>query len=95
MVASKTRKYGHIPLEHSDTICQVNGNVTHPYAYLEVDMKQEQNSWEIVTEIDPLNVGEILGSIGGFWGESTVVQHAEDGAFVRQIKQVKYSQILL
>ena len=31
-------------------------------------MQQEPDSWEIVTEIDPLNVGEILGSIGGFWG---------------------------
>ena len=43
-------------------------DVTDPYAYLEVQMQQEPDSWEIVTEIDPLNVGEILGSIGGFWG---------------------------
>ena len=31
-------------------------------------MQQEPDSWEIITEIDPLNVGEIIGSIGGFWG---------------------------
>lgn len=35
---------------------------------MDVQIQQEPDSWEIVTEIDPLNVGEILGSIGGFWG---------------------------
>lgn len=44
-------------------------------------MKQEQNSRDIITEIDPLNVGEIFGSIGGFWGESTVAQNSENGVF--------------
>ena len=46
----------------------MNEDVNDPYAFLEVQMQQEPDSWEIVTEIDPLNVGEILGSIGGFWG---------------------------
>ena len=73
----------------------MNENVTHPYAFLEVNMKQDQNSWEIITEIDPLNVGEMLGSIGGFWGESTVAQHSEIGAFTRQVKQEQCAQIPL
>ena len=48
---------------------QVNGDIIYPYAFVDVQIKQEINSLEIVTEIDPLDVGEILGSIGGFWGE--------------------------
>ena len=59
----------------------MDGNVTHPYAYLEVQIQQEPDSLEVVTEIDPLDVGEILGSIGGFWGESIVTQHVEKGTF--------------
>eukprot|EP00904_Undaria_pinnatifida_P008151 jgi/Undpi1/4466/HiC_scaffold_17.g07820.m1 len=59
---------------------QVNGNITSPYAYLEVQMQQEPDSWEVLTEIDPLNVGEILGSIGGFWGRFAVTSRVENGA---------------
>lgn len=62
------------------TIYQVNGNITSPYAYLEVQMQQEPDSWEVLTEIDPLNVGEILGSIGGFWGRFAVTSRVENGA---------------
>ena len=47
---------------------QVNGAIIYPYAFVDVQIEQETNSLEIVTEIDPLDVGEILGSIGGFWG---------------------------
>jgi len=47
---------------------QVNGDIIYPYAFVDVQIEQETNSLEIVTEIDPLDVGEILGSIGGFWG---------------------------
>ena len=42
-------------------------------------MQQEPDSWEIVTEIDPLNVGEMLGSIGGFWGGFTSTHRVENG----------------
>ena len=48
---------------------QVNGDIINPYAFVDAEIKQNMNSLEIVTEIDPLDVGEILGSIGGFWGE--------------------------
>ena len=44
-------------------------------------MQQEPDSWEIVTEIDPLNVGEMLGSIGGFWGGFTATHRVKNGAF--------------
>ena len=76
--------------KHSETIRQVNGNVTNPYAYLEVQMQQEPDSWEIVTEIDPLNVEEILGSIGGFWGEYTVTENSENGACALQLRPTQW-----
>lgn len=41
-----------------------------PYAYLAMQLEQEPDSLQIITEIDPLEVLEILGSVGGFWGES-------------------------
>ena len=59
----------------------MNRNIIYPYAYLEVQMQQEPDSWEIVTEIDPLNVGEMLGSIGGFWGGFTATHRVENGTF--------------
>jgi len=30
---------------------------------------QQTNSFETVKEIDPLDIAEIFGNIGGFWGE--------------------------
>lgn len=48
---------------------QVKPNITSPYARLSMEIRQEPNSWEIVTEIDPLDVAEMLGNIGGFWGK--------------------------
>lgn len=30
---------------------------------------QQANSLELVTEVDPLDMAEIFGNIGGFWGE--------------------------
>lgn len=50
----------------------MKANVTDPYAYLAIQLQQEPNSYEIVTEIDPFDVAEMLGNIGGFWGKSTV-----------------------
>ena len=52
------------------SICffQVKPNLTSPYAYLAMEIQQEPSSLEIITEVDPLNVAELLGNIGGFWG---------------------------
>ena len=49
-------------------IKQVNVNVNNPYAYLGFQLQHEPNSFQIVTEIDPFNLAEMLGNIGGFWG---------------------------
>ena len=50
-------------------INQVNVNVTNPYAYLAIQVQQEPNSFKVVTEIDPFDIAEMLGNIGGFWGK--------------------------
>ena len=49
-------------------LVQVKSNITSPYAYLALEIQQEPSSFEIITEIDPLDVAELLGNIGGFWG---------------------------
>lgn len=36
-----------------------------------MEIQQEPSSFEIITEIDPLDVAELLGNIGGFWGMTT------------------------
>ena len=41
-----------------------------PYAYLAINIAQEPDSWETVTEINPLEIAEVFGNIGGFWGEA-------------------------
>ena len=38
-----------------------------PFAYLSLELQQESNSLIVITEIDPLDLAEILGEIGGFW----------------------------
>lgn len=38
-----------------------------PYAYLSLELQQESNSMTVITEIDPLDLAEIFGEIGGFW----------------------------
>lgn len=48
---------------------QVNESISAPYAYLAMEIQQEPNSLQIITEIDPLDVAEMLGNVGGFWGE--------------------------
>ena len=35
-----------------------------------MEIAQQENSLEEITEIDPLQIAEILGNVGGFWGES-------------------------
>lgn len=46
---------------------EVKANITHPYAHLAFQLQQEPNSYQIVTEIDPFDIAEMLGNIGGFW----------------------------
>ncbi|CAN0176299.1 unnamed protein product, partial [Ascophyllum nodosum] len=38
-----------------------------PYAYMKMQLQQESDSLVEITEIDPLDVAEILGQVGGFW----------------------------
>ena len=46
---------------------QINTEIQTPYAYMKMELQQEPNSLVLVTEIDPLNMAEILGQVGGFW----------------------------
>ncbi|CAN0586507.1 unnamed protein product, partial [Ectocarpus sp. 12 AP-2014] len=48
---------------------QADANITKPYARLSMELKQQFDSWEIITEADPFEFAEILGNIGGFWGK--------------------------
>lgn len=34
-----------------------------------MEIAQATGSLETITEIDPLEIAEIFGNIGGFWGE--------------------------
>ncbi|CBN78260.1 hypothetical protein Esi_0005_0114 [Ectocarpus siliculosus] len=47
----------------------VNPNITMPYAHVSLEMKQQADSWEIITESNPYEFAEMFGNIGGFWGE--------------------------
>ena len=38
-----------------------------PYAYVKLQIQQELDSLMEVTEIDPFDLAEIVGQIGGFW----------------------------
>lgn len=42
-----------------------------PYAWLSMEIAQETNSLEEITEINPLEIAEMFGNVGGFWGESS------------------------
>lgn len=69
-VAIRYQRFLTIPLHRaSRQILQVNPNITVPYAHLSLQMKQQFDSWEIITEADPFEVAEMFGNIGGFWGE--------------------------
>eukprot|EP00904_Undaria_pinnatifida_P008172 jgi/Undpi1/4485/HiC_scaffold_17.g07839.m1 len=41
--------------------------IASPYAWLSLEVAQVTDSLEEITEIDPLEIAEILGNIGGFW----------------------------
>ena len=36
-----------------------------------MEVARETNSLEEITEIDPLEIAEMFGNVGGFWGESS------------------------
>ncbi|CAM9660517.1 unnamed protein product, partial [Ascophyllum nodosum] len=38
-----------------------------PYAYMRMELQQESDSMVEITEVDPLDMAEILGQVGGFW----------------------------
>eukprot|EP00752_Nemacystus_decipiens_P015924 g14231.t1 len=42
-------------------------DLQHPYAHVALVIHQQTNSLEVVTEVDPLDIAEIFGNIGGFW----------------------------
>lgn len=44
-----------------------NSSITKPYARLSLELKQQSDSWEIITEINPFEFAEMFGNIGGFW----------------------------
>ena len=41
---------------------------------MSIEIAQEENSLEEITEIDPLEIAELFGNVGGFWGESRHVR---------------------
>ncbi len=62
-----------VPVHRGSTpefLPQVNPDITVPYARLSLEMKQQFDSWEIITEANPFEIAEMFGNIGGFWGES-------------------------
>lgn len=50
-------------------LVQANSTIVKPYAYLALQIQQEPNSYETIVEIDPLDLAELFGNVGGFWGE--------------------------
>lgn len=48
---------------------QTQVNATTPYAYLSLEVAQSVDSYEVIKELNPVEIAEIFGNIGGFWGE--------------------------
>eukprot|EP00752_Nemacystus_decipiens_P016554 g14796.t1 len=46
---------------------RVNSSIEKPYAHLALQIQQEPNSYETITEIDPFDLAEMFGNVGGFW----------------------------
>ncbi|CAN0341888.1 unnamed protein product [Pylaiella littoralis] len=51
----------------SDQVGENIPNITRPYAFIDLRIKQGPNSLETITEDAPVPIGELLGDIGGFW----------------------------
>ncbi|CAN0541095.1 unnamed protein product, partial [Ectocarpus sp. 12 AP-2014] len=41
--------------------------ITSPYAWLSMEIAQSTDSLEEITEINPLEIAELFGNVGGFW----------------------------
>ena len=55
-----------------DVVAHQKINVTdiyNPYAHFSLEVAQDINSLETITEIDPLEIAEIFGEVGGAWGK--------------------------
>lgn len=50
-------------------VAQPNPDIARPYANLALLIYQETNSLLTIKEIDPLDLAELFGTVGGFWGE--------------------------
>ncbi|CAB1102054.1 unnamed protein product [Ectocarpus sp. CCAP 1310/34] len=46
---------------------EVNPAIVKPYAQLSLQVQQAPNSHECITEVDPLDLAEMFGNVGGFW----------------------------
>eukprot|EP00903_Cladosiphon_okamuranus_P009902 g9404.t1 len=46
---------------------KVNGGIEKPYAHLAMEIQQEPNSFETITEVEPFDLAEMFGNVGGFW----------------------------
>ena len=59
-------------------ISNPNGN-GNPYAfgYLHITLTQGSYSLMELTDINPLDIGTLLGNIGGFWGKFPVPQSVQ------------------
>ncbi|CAN0361929.1 unnamed protein product [Ascophyllum nodosum] len=51
---------------HKDAKSDV-ADIYNPYAHFSLEVAQEINSLEVITEIDPLEIAEIFGEVGGAW----------------------------
>ncbi|CAM9558036.1 unnamed protein product [Ectocarpus fasciculatus] len=51
----------------SDQVGENIPNITRPYAFIDLRIKQGSNSLEKITEDPPVSIPELLGDIGGFW----------------------------
>lgn len=57
------------PLSHQ--VGENISSITRPYAFIDLRIKQGSNSLAKIIEDAPVSIGELLGDIGGFWGECT------------------------
>lgn len=65
-------------------------------------LMQDQSSHQRVTEIDPVNVAEILASVGGFWGErrrsgknvnSTGLREMPPSVFIPPVMMIYFARL--
>ncbi|CAN0385418.1 unnamed protein product, partial [Ascophyllum nodosum] len=67
---SERASYNALALSTVEHKVEKNGDITGiqaPYAYMKMQLQQESDSLILVMEIDPFDMAEILGQVGGFW----------------------------